>query len=215
MGKSVGIDQSHAIMAILATNVDWINLNGEFLQEQVLGNPKEAGRQFTAFLRNGARMITGDLKIATVPFDPVSFIGNEWKSIPEEQDKQSHALTEVNFSEVEFVSCLCEKETSIDGEEKLRRLKQKSCIRYGATVFMGLWQNYQSKKENSILEHLYREKEITYMDFFGDVFLAPYGHRNVLYLCRDSDGKWGWGVSWLDNDWHGRRVSVVSSQVEP
>ncbi len=54
--KPVTIDQSHAIMAALATNVDWTALDGDLLQGSVITNAKEAGKQFTAFLAGGAVM---------------------------------------------------------------------------------------------------------------------------------------------------------------
>jgi len=55
--KPVTIDQSHAIMAALATNVDWNALDGALLQGSVVTNAKEAGKQFTAFLAGGAVMV--------------------------------------------------------------------------------------------------------------------------------------------------------------
>ena len=54
--KKVTINQSHAIMAALATNVDWTVLDGDLLQGSVITNAKEAGKQFTAFLAGGAVM---------------------------------------------------------------------------------------------------------------------------------------------------------------
>ncbi len=51
-------DQSHQVMATLAVNTDWseVDFEGSGLQDLVVRNPKEAGRQFTAFLKNGGRM---------------------------------------------------------------------------------------------------------------------------------------------------------------
>lgn len=70
MGKSVSTDQSHAIMAALATNVDWSALDGDLLQEAVVRNPRRAGAEFTAFLKDGARMHTGQqVFLFTVNYD--------------------------------------------------------------------------------------------------------------------------------------------------
>lgn len=57
MGK-ITIDQSHAIMSILATNADWdsIDFITFDLQNGIMRNPKGAGRAFTQFLMNGARL---------------------------------------------------------------------------------------------------------------------------------------------------------------
>lgn len=142
-------------------------------------------------------------EITPAPFDPVSFIGKGWTIIPEEQDERSTKLPEVDFSKAEFIHCLEKEESSIAGEEFLSRLKKKNGIRLGSTVFMGLWQDYQANKENSVIERLYQEGRIkSYLYFFGTVLLSPGGYRNVLCLCRDGDfGGWGWRVDWLRGDW--------------
>ena len=153
------------------------------------------------------------MQIVPRPFDPVKFIGKNWSLIPEEHDTRCDALTEVDFGKVQFETCLKEDETLIiKGEEKLTRLKAGRDIRLGATVFMGLWEDYQKNKENSTLENLYKEKSIAYLDFFGDVLLDPSGDRLVLCLCRDDDGEWAWDYYWLERDWdaHDRSASLAS-----
>ena len=152
----------------------------------------------------------GDMKVTMASFDPVAFFGEGWSLIEEEQDKRSVALTEVDMSKAEFFTCLKKGESRITGKEKLARLRHENRVRYGATVFMGLWQDYQARKENSVLEHLYQEKRISYMDFFGDFFLGPEdGNRRVLCLSR-GDGAWRWNCDWLGFGWYVRYVSVVS-----
>ena len=56
MGK-ITIDQSHQVIATLVVNTDWekIDFNNSGLQDFIIRNPKEAGRQFTAFLKNGGK----------------------------------------------------------------------------------------------------------------------------------------------------------------
>lgn len=144
-------------------------------------------------------------------FDPVAFIGKNWSLVPEEHDARNDALTEVDFSRVLFETCLKDGETSITGEEKLKRLKANGNIRLNANIFLGLWEDYQTKKVNSVLEQLCREKGITYMDFFGDVLLGPGGGRGVLCLCRGV-GVWCWGCSWLPSGWGavGHSASLAS-----
>jgi len=146
--------------------------------------------------------------VATRPFDPVRFIGEGWGIIPEERDLRSAELSEVDFFTAIFETCLKEKETSIKGEEKLTRLKVGKSVRFGVTVFMGLWFDYEQCKEDSILERLYKEKGITYLDFFGDVLLGPRGFRSVLCLCRSAGGVWGWSYRWLDYDWNANNHSA-------
>jgi len=57
MGK-ITVDQSQQVMATLAINTNWeeIDFEGSALQDLVIRNPKEAGLQFTAFLKNGGRI---------------------------------------------------------------------------------------------------------------------------------------------------------------
>lgn len=59
MGQ-ITIDQSHQVMAALTTNTHWNEIDFEEagLQDWVVRNGREAGRQFTTFLKNGARMGT-------------------------------------------------------------------------------------------------------------------------------------------------------------
>ena len=56
MGK-ITVDQSHQVMATLAINTKWEEIDFELaqLQELVIRNPKGAGEQFGAFLKNGGR----------------------------------------------------------------------------------------------------------------------------------------------------------------
>lgn len=214
MGKPITIGQSHAIAAALLANVNWELLDGDLLQRQVVDVPAKAGKEFTRFLMNGGRMPVGDLKIATLPFDLASFIGDGWQEIAKERDERSAKLTEVDLAHARFVSCLREGENLVKGEEKLRRLKESKGIRLGANVFMGLWNDYLANKEKSILERLHQAGLIgNYVDFFGTVFLGPNGNRNVLCLYRSGDGRWDWNVYWLGSGWNGRSLSAVSQQV--
>lgn len=142
------------------------------------------------------------------PFDPVKFLGAKWASIPEERDPGSAAFSEVDFSTAIFETCLKEGESSITGEEKLARLKSGKNIRLGASVFMGLGEDYQVGKRDSVLERLYKEQGITYLDFFGDVLLGPNGNRCVLCLCHDGDDVWSWGCRCLGGLWNADRGSA-------
>ncbi len=156
--------------------------------------------------------------VATQPFDPVSFIGEKWSLIPEERDLRSARLTEVDFATALWEICLNEGESSITGEEKLTRLKTSGKIRLGSTVFLGLWTDYQARKEDSVLERLFKEQKITYLDFFGDVLLNPHGNRYVLYFFRN-DGVWHWISYYLGYDWNADHLSASlaceSSVLEP
>jgi hypothetical protein len=227
MSKAVSRGQALEVSARVITQVNWEQLDGDHLQREVISlTSEEFGRRFTAFLQSGCRMVAGDLKFATAPFDPAVFIGQGWAfwkgpkggnglEGEEERDKASVSFTEVDFDKADLLTCLEKGESSITGEEKLIRLKKLGCVLYGVTVFMGLWQNYQScqNKAESVLEKLYKQKGITYVDFLGDILRHPGGDRCVLYLCRAGDGQWRWGHDWLDIGWRARSVSAVSQQV--
>ena len=149
-----------------------------------------------------------NLIITPAPFDLVKFMDGVFKIIPGEHDPRNDNLTEIDFSKVDFVHCLAKGETSITGEEKLARLKADNRIRYGATVFMGLWNDYQARKEESVLETLYRTEKIDSIDFFGDVLLGPDGDPYVLCLYR-GDTNWLRQWNWLGRSWLRERLSAV------
>lgn len=227
MSKAVSRGQALEVSARIGTQVDWDQLDGGKLQNEVINlSPEEFGRRFTVFLKNGARFNLGGLKVATVPFDPAKFIDESWAfwkgpkdgnglEGEEERDKASASLAEVNFDKMDFLTCLKKGESSITGEGKFIRLKKLGRILFGANVFAGLWQDYQSckNKAESVLEKLYQQRGITYIDFFGDILRDPNGRRDVLYLYRDDGGQWRWRCFWLDDVWSCNNFSAVAQQV--
>ena len=189
------------VLGNLANRVRWDLFDKDRFQEEVVKQPDRVAREFEQFVQNGGRMVNaGNMKVVSLPFDPAAFINKGWSIIKEERDLRSYALAQADMAEAEFLFCLEEGENQISGEEKLKRLKAENRIRYGAAVFMGLWQDYQTNKENSVLERLYQQKRVTYMDFFGDVLLSPLGDRRVLCLGRVADGAWHWHCRWLGLD---------------
>lgn len=142
-------------------------------------------------------------------FNLKEFLGEGWDVV--EQDERALALTQVDFTQIQFVTGLKEKETSIKGEEKLRRLKeeQPSLIRHGGNQFLALWQDYQKNGADSVLEGLRKTKGIIYLDFLGLILRGPRGHWCVLFLYWRGDS-WDWHYRWLARDWRVRRFSVAS-----
>jgi hypothetical protein len=208
MSKSISIDQSHSVIQALANNVDWSILDGDMLQEQIIKNPKEAGKQFTAFLKNGGKVIVDSPRVISIdrsiPFDPTTFIGNGWSI--EEQDERAIALTEINLTEVMFDSTLEKGEKSIKGEDKLKRLKEKTNrIRLDAGIFKTLWEN------QILIPEKWKEQtngNTTFIFFDGTVLRDSDGGRCVLCLYW-SGGGWGWDCSWLEDDWGADSPSAV------
>jgi len=200
MGQ-ITLDQSHSVMATLALNTDWNSIDFATcgLQESIITNPKEAGKQFTAFLKNRAKLLVNPGVITidrSVPFDS-AFVGEGWKVLDDETDTRSIALTELDLSKVRFETMLQDGETSIKGEEKLKRLKKKGHIRLDAKIFQALWEN------KHLIPESWKEKingNIRFIYFDGTVLQDSNGDRYVLYLDWD-DGKWSWNVYWLDSRW--------------
>lgn len=208
MSKSVSIDQSHSVIQALANNVDWSVLDGDMLQEQIIKNPKEAGKQFTAFLKNGGKVIVDSPRVISIdrsmPFDPTTFIGNGWSI--EEQDERAIALTEIDLTSVIFDSTLEKGEKSIKGEDKLNRLKEKTNrIRLDVGIFKTLWEN------QILIPEKWKEQtngNTTFIFFDGTVLRSSSGGRCVLCLYW-SDGKWYWRYYWLELDWDASDPSAV------
>ncbi len=221
--KTVSRGQALEVAARVGTQVSWDELDGDRLQKNVIDlSPEEFGKRFTAFLKNGGRLIIGDPKfILTKPFNPAEFLGKGWAtwkgpidgdglSGEEDIDSRSLALSQVELAGFVFEICLKADEKSIKGEEKLRRLKEEKpdFIRFAGNVFLGLWFDYQANKENSILEWFYRNGKISFMDFFGQILRDPNGYRHALSLYRLDDGEWHWYYNWLGHDWYAGHPSA-------
>ena len=212
MGQ-ITVDQSHQVVATLVTNTAWeeIDFEGTGLQNLVIRNPKEAGRQFTAFLKNGGRVIVGEPRIIhidrTVPFDPVKFLGQGWTI--DEQDERSLTLNQVDLAKIQLEHMLKKDERWIKGEEKLKRLKKAGYVRLDAKVFQILWE------DQALIPESWKEKtngNTTFTFFDGTVFRNPYGYRDVLCLCW-RDGRWLWGCGWLGGGRGVGRPSAVLASI--
>ncbi|MFA6974336.1 MAG: hypothetical protein WC238_06445 [Parcubacteria group bacterium] len=222
MTKEVSRGQALQIAARVGTQVDWDKINGGFLQAEVIDlSPEEFGKRFTAFLKNGCRFIFGEPRtIKTRLFDPVEFLGKGntiWRGSADgdglsgEEDvcQQSRAIVEVELSKFVFRNCLKEDEISIIGEEKIRRINEMSdFIGFGLNVFLGLWEDYETNKENSALEWLHQNFGVTFMDFPGVILRSRSGRRHVLYLRRGADDKWYWERDQLSFQWCAGNPSV-------
>ncbi len=185
-------------MSVLANNADWDGVDGDVLQ-RVIDDPREAGKHFTAFLKNGGRVIVGEPKVIPIDrskkFNPAKFIGEGWKI--DEEDERSLALTEIDLTTIRFESMLKNGEKRVQGEEKLTRLKDSGYVRLDAKVFQILWENQH------LIPTSWKEKtngNTTYIFFDGTVLRDPHGGRYVLYLYW-GDGQWSWDCGWLGNDW--------------
>jgi len=199
-------DQVLNAITILMNNADWDAVSAPVLQK-VIDNPKDAGREFTAFLKNGGRVIQGVPKVIpigrTSAFDPVAFIGEGWSIV--EQDERSLKLSEVDLTKVNFETMLKDRESSVVGEEKLKRLIESGYIRLDAKVFQTLWENQH------LLPESWKQKtngNTTYIFFDGTTLRDSGGDRCVLYLCWHG-GEWDWDCLWLDDEFVASSPSLV------
>jgi len=146
------------------------------------------------------------------PFNPAEFIGNGWNfwrgptdgnglKGEIEQDSRSVALAEVDLSKVRFETCLLgpdrctDGETSITGEERIKRLIAAKRVRLDLGIFQMLWNNQH------LIPESWKEKtngNTTLIFFDGQTLRFSRGGRCSLYLYW-YDGKWYWSVGW-----HGR-----------
>lgn len=195
MSKPISIGQSHNVISTLANNVDWSILDSEMLQK-IVDNPKMAGQQFTAFLKNCGKMVVAKQGFVTIDrsklFDS-SFVGKDFSI--DEQDERSLKLTEVDLSMVDFVTMLKSGEKYITGEERLKRLKEFGSTRLDAKIFQTLWENQHLIPE-SWKDKVNGETRLIYFD--GTVLRSPGGRRYTLYLCW-IDSRWHWDYFWLGN----------------
>ena len=193
-------------ISILMNNADWDTVSGTVLQK-VIDNPRDAGSQFTAFLKNGGRVIVGESKVIpidhTSAFDPVAFIGVGWSIL--EQDERSLKLSEVDLTKVSLEMTLKDGEKSVVGEEKLKRLVATGDIRLDAKVFQTLWEN------KHLIPEAWKQPtngNTTYVFFDGTILRDSDGDRCVLYLYWRG-GKWSWGCRWLGHKWGASYPSAV------
>ena len=207
MGKAIAIGQSLNLFSVFANNADWDNLDSDTIQK-IINDPRQAGQQFTAFLRNGGKVIVGEPKVVAINrnrFNPKKFIGDGWSILNDETDARSIALTELDLTKVQHVTMLKDGEAYIKGEEKLKRLKASDYIRLDADIFLTLWENQH------LIPESWKEKvngNTRYIYFDGTVLRYSGGGRCVLYLYWN-DGQWDWRVNWLGNDWGDSDPSAV------
>ncbi len=150
------------------------------------------------------------------PLDLMTFVGEGWSiwkgladsdglSGDEDQDNRSLALTEIDISKIELETTLKRGESSINGEQKQKRLKDDGRIRLDAKVFQTFWED-QSKIPEAWKKRV--NGNIQYICFDGTILRIPGGDRSVLYLCWGG-GSWSWDVGWLDVGFSARGPSAL------
>lgn len=162
----------------------------------------------------------GVVVVLTDDFNLEEFIGEEGWSIwkgplqgdglegEEDRDQANDQLSMVDIAKVVVDDCILPGEHMITGEEKLLRLKAvPGRILLDARVAAILWNDYQESGDDSILEWLYCERQVSYVDFFGEILRSPDKDRQVFCLDRDSRG-WELYKFPIKDDWQARNGSA-------
>lgn len=196
--------------------------------EWIFQNPKEAGEQFTLFLKNGAHVLVGKIETIpidrTTPFNPAEFIGAGWSiwkgpaegnglEGEEEQDARSLVLTMLDITRLRLETTLKGDETSVVGEGKFKRLQKMTDTRLDAGIFQTFWRN----------QHLIPERfkaktngNITRIYCDGTVLRSPNGSRCVLcFYWGVGTLEWCWDYCGLGSRFGAFDPSAVSPQVSP
>jgi len=198
MSKTISREQAIQGLFTLATKVDWDQIPVDVFQSIIDDKDRQTGSQFTAFLKNRGKLIIGEPKVIqidrTQPFNLKKFLGDGWTIA--EEDNNSLKLTELDLTKVQFKDMLKEGETSVNGEEKQKRLKEAGYTRLDAKIFQTLWEN-QELIPSSWKEPI--DGNTRYIYFDGTILRDSDGDRFVLCLCWHG-GEWRWSCSWLGID---------------
>ena len=145
MSKAITSGQARSLIGSFTVDTPWDEIVAD-IQPFIELSPVERGKRFADFVRNGCRLMIGSQVIKidrTKLFNPTDFIGAGWM-IDEPQDEKSLALNELDLAKVRFETMLkAIGESSVAGEEKLKRLKEANHTRLDARIFQILWENQQ------------------------------------------------------------------------
>lgn len=123
----------------------------------------------------------------STPFNPETFMGPGWQI--EEEDKRSIGLPKIPLAKISFDTMFRRHETSILGEERLKRLKAWNLIRLDAKIFQTLFENQELIPEDwKIRGNIF---------FDGTILRDPNIGRCSLYFCWRG-GRWLRCTYWLD-----------------
>ncbi|MFA6042084.1 MAG: hypothetical protein WCV85_02115 [Patescibacteria group bacterium] len=127
------------------------------------------------------------------PFNPKKFIGAGWKVIEVLQPRNDGIL---DASQIVTKDYLKKGESSINGEERLRRIKASPAdvkLQLDAADCQALYE----EKGQVTLRWLDETKGIKFLSGWNTILQSPRGNRCVLYLVRRVDGSWRWSDGWV------------------
>ena len=219
MSQAISGGQARSLVASFLVDTPWDEIPMD-VQPFIEMPAEKRGQAFAAFIRNNFSLIIGELKSLAIdrskPFNPTKFIGSGvtiWRGPAigaglegkEEQTCQSLDMTEIFLTNLRFEHMLQEGESTITGEEKLKRHLADKYILLDAKGDESLYE----EPGQVTLEWIYRTFGVTWVEFPGTTLRVSDGRRCFLYLYRDGDGRWNRNYNWLDNERDAQNVSVV------
>lgn len=181
MSKAVSRGQALEVTARVGTQVKWDTLDGDHLQQEVIDlSPEEFGNRFTAFLKNGGRVIVNIAKSALTPLsDLIKARKFDWVN-PDITDKQ-FPTPDRPWNDYKLFPPF---EESVSSEEAVKRMQAEGYEPANSHELL-LWDGWNEQDTVVAL---------------GSVAEVG-GRRGVLYLNRNGSKRdlrlsW-WGYDWL------------------
>ena len=199
MGR-ITIDQSHQVMAVLATNTDWEQIDFETagLQDTIIRDPKGAGRRFTEFLKNSRFIKTSNDAKHIVNCDQDPKIPADRSYLKLDMHDPQGIIKLVNkdgnlYANKKKISLL-NSEHMIPLHKVLQELSGKVCLNF--CVLNHLLQNPK------IIPYSWRPYHVY---FLRTIFRDQSIGLCVPYLYKDDiRNEWNWCYSWICSNWDDR-----------
>jgi hypothetical protein len=138
------------------------------------------------------------------PFDPEKFLSKGWEIVERIGQRSGSNLDAGKIVRKDYLK---KGESSINGEERLRRIKANpGDIQLDGEDFLALYE----EEDQKTLRWLYETQGITWLSCWGIILRSPNGNRDVLCLYRDDGGSWDWDDRWVDgDDWRASYPAAV------
>lgn len=199
-----GKNQIMAAGATILQVVDW-DKAGDLQDILTAGNQGRLGRALTQWLASKGWLPPCPPPLVIDRSIPVYELGPRWpvwlgpadgNGLQGEPDVDPRAgeVKIFDASKAIFPIGFVGDETTITGEEKLKRLRAGVGIQVDAQT---LWSLYM-EKDQVTLRWLHEVRGIIWIEALGTILRDLRGYRHSLLLnCRD-DGGWAWDFRWLD-----------------
>lgn len=143
--KKIGLRQGLQGIMALATSIDWRDVDADIFQASVIDKTKEAGKQFTLFLMNQARVNIEKAGIVQLlpEFDMEEFSGlDEGESFGEfVMDSRGAAFIEVDVSKILFQPPILDLNIIHERDSNINHPLDLKHVRLDSRVFKACWDN--------------------------------------------------------------------------